>query len=58
MTYTKLTRDAAAFLKPGEDLYSCNDCGALGKNTSEIIHYDTCVSGDSEKWEKFYSEED
>ena len=37
-------------------VWVCNDCGAHGLTKEDIGHHDTCKPGESEKWEKIYSE--
>ena len=39
-------------------IWVCNDCGAAGLMKEDIIHFDSCERGESEKWEKVYSEEE
>ena len=38
-------------------IWVCNDCGAAGLMKEDIIHFDSCERGESEKWEKIYSED-
>lgn len=37
--------------------YVCNDCGAHGEVQDEIVHYPTCVPGESDRWQQWYSED-
>lgn len=39
------------------DVWVCNDCGAIASFKDEIDHFPSCIPGESEKWEKIYSEE-
>ena len=39
------------------DIWTCNDCGAYAKEKEDIKHHDSCNSGESKKWENFYSKE-
>ena len=39
-----------------EDIVACNDCGAHADTKAKIVHHDTCVPGESKKWEEYYSE--
>jgi hypothetical protein len=34
----------------------CMDCGAFAPEGDKIKHHDTCIPGESEKWEKFYED--
>ena len=42
-----------------ETVATCCDCGAfsLTRKPEDITHYDNCVPGDAEKWEKYYEED-
>ena len=42
----------------GFEAWSCNDCGAYAESTDEIEHYPSCKTGESERWIKFYTEEE
>ena len=40
-----------------ENIWVCNDCGAHAEDdVKSVRHYESCESGSSAKWEKFYSE--
>lgn len=39
------------------ELWVCNDCGRFAPKKEEVNHLNSCVPGESEKWEKIYSEE-
>ena len=39
-----------------EGVHVCNDCGAYARNIEDILHYRTCVPGESKKWKKFYED--
>lgn len=41
----------------GVAIWSCNDCGAYGSDTSAIQHHATCVPGESDKWGEHYANE-
>ena len=38
------------------DIWQCNDCGAHAPTKKDIVHHDTCQSGESQKWQDFYNE--
>lgn len=38
------------------EVWVCNDCGAFASKKEEVDHHTSCVPGESEKWEKIYSE--
>lgn len=38
-----------------EDVWQCNDCGAHADKPENVKHHDTCVPGESQKWEEFYN---
>ena len=40
-----------------ENVCVCNDCGSYARSESNIIHHETCIPGESKKWEKIYNEE-
>jgi hypothetical protein len=40
------------------EIWCCNSCGAHGPSKEEIKHFQSCQSGESEKWEEFYSRQD
>ena len=35
---------------------TCNDCGAFAGRIQDIIHYNSCRSGESKRWERYYNE--
>ena len=35
-------------------VWQCDDCGAYAKHKKDIVHYDSCVPGESKMWEEFY----
>lgn len=37
------------------DVFTCNDCGAHANTKEGIKHHSTCVPGESEKWEAYYT---
>jgi hypothetical protein len=39
-----------------EGIYVCNNCGAHATSPEKIQHFATCSPGESEKWEKIYTE--
>ena len=38
----------------GEDVYSCNNCGAYAPGIELIIHHKGCKLGEAKRWEEFY----
>ena len=53
MGYTKVV-DKDEF-EGAEDHWACNDCGAHAAKQKDIKHHPTCVPGESEMWEEFYT---
>lgn len=45
---------------PGTDsnIYVCVDCGAYADSPEGVRHFATCQLGESEKWRRFYDDED
>lgn len=39
-------------------LVVCDDCGAFAETPEDVKHYPSCKPGDSEKWEKYYNEQE
>lgn len=37
-------------------LYQCNDCGATARTPELVVHYETCVPGESERWAQYYND--
>jgi hypothetical protein len=48
-SYTHLNEDDCDL-----NIYQCNDCGAHADKPENIIHYDTCMPGESKHWEDYY----
>lgn len=38
--------------------YNCNDCGAFSISLETLTHFEGCVPGECEKWEKINNEFD
>lgn len=38
----------------GEDVWSCNNCGAYASSIENIKHHTTCKQGEAKHWEDFY----
>ena len=53
--YSDVTEHVSEWLKPGEQLFMCNDCGANGTVPDEIKHKGNCTPGECAKWQKVYS---
>lgn len=39
-------------------IWQCNDCGAYAAKREDVKHYDSCMPGESKKWEEFYGREE
>lgn len=37
-----------------EGIWQCNDCGAHADSKENVVHHESCVAGESKKWEKHY----
>lgn len=40
-----------------DDICVCNNCGAFADKPDNIKHHQTCKPGESERWQKLYSEQ-
>lgn len=54
MPYTQV--EAVGDFEGARDIWSCNDCGAYADKPENVKHHESCVPGESKKWEKFYEE--
>lgn len=38
------------------DVWQCVDCGAYADTISQVVHHETCIPGESDRWERFYTD--